>query len=160
MPNHCMNELLIVAKTEERLNEIRGEIESEECPLFDFSRIVPEPEYEEDSGDVMPQWWTWRNAYWGTKWNAYDAEMVEDEAFSVRLSFTTAWGPPLPVIAAFAAKYPDTAIALQYEEPGMGFAGDLHYVAGVQRVAIERDSVPNLRWCSDDYFYELQEEEE
>ncbi len=46
-------------------------------------------------------WYQWALDHWGTKWNAYQFRIVnDDEPFEV--AFLTAWAPPHPVIEALA----------------------------------------------------------
>jgi len=68
-------------------------------------------------------WYNWSNANWGTKWNAYDvyACSVEDDHFGV--GFSTAWSPPMPVLAKICELFPNLTIQMEYQEEGMGFAG-------------------------------------
>jgi hypothetical protein len=68
-------------------------------------------------------WYSWSNANWGTKWNAYDgyANSVEDDYFGV--GFSTAWSPPMPLLAKICELFPNLTIQMEYQEEGMGFAG-------------------------------------
>ena len=89
MPNHCYNKIIIYG---DEASKIASELKSEDT-VFDFSKILPEPNYEEvevkptfskeDEKDDfrMPKWWDWRIQNWGTKWNSYDdhVEIVDDE---------------------------------------------------------------------------------
>ena len=131
MPNHCFNKIIIYG---DEASKIASELKSEDT-VFDFSKILPEPNYEEvevkptfskeDEKDDfrMPKWWDWRIQNWGTKWNSYDdyVEIVDDE--TVEYTFSTAWSPPEPVIAKLREQYPDVSITAFYDEPGMEIAG-------------------------------------
>jgi hypothetical protein len=64
-------------------------------------------------------WHDWSITNWGTKWNAYDYEPVEDHA---RFEFTinTAWCAPTPVYDQLAKQFPDLTLNLAwYDEGGM-----------------------------------------
>ena len=55
-------------------------------------------------------WYTWSNANWGTKWEAYSQnfERIDDE--TVELCFDTAWGTPDPVLEKLSELNPDLEI--------------------------------------------------
>ena len=126
MPNWCENVLTVRAENRDRLLEVLSEIGHEKSPL-DFAAIIPEPDTEtyresQVGPGAFPEWYEWRVANWGTKWNAGDVEMSESEAQAV-FTFNTAWSPPVPVIEQLAEKYPDLIVSLAYDEPGMDFGG-------------------------------------
>ena len=131
MPNHCYNKIIIYG---DEASKIASELKSEDT-VFDFSKILPEPNYEEvevkptfskeDEKDDfrMPKWWDWRIQNWGTKSNSYDdhVDTVDDE--TVEYEFSTAWSPPKPVIEKLREQYPDVSITAFYDEPAMEIAG-------------------------------------
>lgn len=45
-------------------------------------------------------WYDWSNANWGTKWPAYEVEIIEIAENHIDLQFDTAWGPPDGILAA------------------------------------------------------------
>jgi hypothetical protein len=63
-------------------------------------------------------WYDWSLQNWGTKWNCSDAFINESG-----MSFTTAWSPPLPVIAVLAKKL-NKDLRMTYIEVGMAFCGE------------------------------------
>lgn len=75
-------------------------------------------------------WYDFRVAKWGTKWNACDVEMRLEDETEVSISFNTAWSPPLEVIEAIANKYPFADITLSYYEEGMGIQGEIKVSKG------------------------------
>lgn len=88
--------------------------------LFSFERIVPCDDVPES------QWYETHCARWGTKWDACDVECdvdscIDDE--SVWFRFETAWSPPIPIIDRLHELFPAMSFTLEYEEPGVGFAG-------------------------------------
>ena len=149
MPNWCSNEVQIdgskedIAKfKEECFTDHKGE------SVLDFSKILPEPDYDKPKKDgthndgvqtelhsVMPDWWTWRNDNWGTKWNlvpTHDGDLtayitVEDSEDFIQLEFDTAWSPPSGIYEAIVDKYPDLSISWFYREDGVQMAGWLPY---------------------------------
>lgn len=58
-------------------------------------------------------WYDWRNANWGTKWNACHAEYDEE---SQNLRFDTAWSVPEPILAKIAEDNPNANIDVYSEE--------------------------------------------
>lgn len=58
-------------------------------------------------------WYDWRNAHWGTKWNACESN-YDEECESVH--FDTAWSIPYPVIAKIADENPDVKLDGYSEE--------------------------------------------
>ena len=149
MPNWCSNEVQIdgtkedIAKfKEECFTDHKGE------SVLDFSKILPEPDYDKPKKDgthnngvqtelhsVMPDWWTWRNDNWGTKWNLvpnHDGDLtayltVEDSEDFIQLEFDTAWSPPNGIYEAITEKYQDLSINWFYREDGVQMAGWLPY---------------------------------
>lgn len=47
-------------------------------------------------------WYSWSIANWGTKWNAYDVEILEHTQEQLVFRFDTAWSPPMPIFDALA----------------------------------------------------------
>jgi len=73
-----------------------------------------------------PIWYSWACHNWGTKWevNMSDCDCyMYRNGCGYRLLFTTAWSPPIPVIAAMKKRFPNLTFALSYKEDGMGFSG-------------------------------------
>lgn len=68
-------------------------------------------------------WYDWRFANWGTKFNSRDVgvERIEDDSFLV--FFNTAWSPPVPVFEALCKKYQEITAKLSFLETGNWFAG-------------------------------------
>ena len=72
-------------------------------------------------------WYYWALAHWGTKWDVDSTSHVVDNSNlqkpSVQIEFLTAWSPPLGWLAVAAKRFPALMFTLDYEEPGMCFAG-------------------------------------
>lgn len=60
-------------------------------------------------------WYDFGCDKWGTKWNAYEAEMLGDD-----LTFETAWDAPHPVIKALAKMFPDERIDHHWASEDIG----------------------------------------
>lgn len=72
-------------------------------------------------------WYDWCVRHWGTKWNAYSLEIVDDDT----IKFETAWSNPEPVILKLAEMYPDSYIEHQWADEDAGNnSGSREYVDG------------------------------
>lgn len=117
MPNHCWNLLEVVDGDLSDLEPylVRNETDYGNEVNLDFDKIVPmPPEYKN-----AERWYGWCCEHWGTKWNSYEGQENSDG-----VSFSTAWGPPTPVIVALAAKI-GKGLRLIYDESGMDFCGEV-----------------------------------
>lgn len=77
-------------------------------------------------GKMEPyDWYTWRLAKWGTKWDLGDETIVREDYEDGKLEyhFDTAWSPPIAWLEAVSKKYPQLNFRLQYEEAGCSFEG-------------------------------------
>lgn len=86
-------------------------------------------------------WYDWSVDHWGTKWNAYDGSINDQEQGFIEATFLTAWSPPEPVIAKLAEMYPQVAITHHYLDEGGGFAGTAIYANG------KKVSVAEVNWA-------------
>jgi len=142
MPNHIINILTIEASNkQEIINAIRGE---EFDQYIDFNKIIPMPEElkgttspvrivsesESKKGKGITQemhdkliekyghadWYSWSNANWGTKWNAYEQHKEGETIF-----FQTAWSTPLEVVEKLSVKFPGATFNVQYADEDLGY---------------------------------------
>ena len=90
MPNYVRNILRINGENVQALHDFV----SSPYSVFDFNKIIPEPENYAD-------WYRWRVENWGTKWNVVDAEIIDDGFI-----YETAWAASLPVIKKFSELFP------------------------------------------------------
>jgi|SaaInlStandDraft_5_1057022.scaffolds.fasta_scaffold10058_2 hypothetical protein len=145
MPNWCENSLTISSNDIDILNQFYLNNKTEENEL-DFNCICPVPselmnaQSPNNLDDIKKQelidkygyddWYSWCNNNWGTKWNTSD---VEYNNYDTQLTYTfnTAWGPPNAWLTKLTEKYSDLEIRLEYEEPGMDFAGVMDYSNGI-----------------------------
>ena len=61
-------------------------------------------------------WYDWRIENWGTKWNSYDLDRIDDDT----IVFSTAWSNPEPIIKELSAKYPDLIIEHWWADEDIG----------------------------------------
>ena len=141
-----MNDLVVSHDDPKKMDEFRKVVEKSmeedsEEEISIFSHFHPEPNYEEeevedvfprpDKKSVMPAWWNWRVANWGTKWTESYLEVMEDKGNTMHLSFQTAWSPPRGVIEKMVEQGFSTEF--WYMEQGNDFWGyevdgkEIHY---------------------------------
>ncbi|ENW4475937.1 hypothetical protein IBS66_001092, partial [Neisseria gonorrhoeae] len=71
-----------------------------------------------------PNWYDWRLANWGCKWDVNpDCTFVTVGESGIRISCDTAWGPPEGIYRELAKRFPDVEFEAKYLEEGMWFAG-------------------------------------
>ncbi len=61
-------------------------------------------------------WYDWARRSWGTKWSAYNAEIVEDNT----IMFNTAWSRAIPVIQKLAENFPDIQFEYCWADEDLG----------------------------------------
>lgn len=71
-------------------------------------------------------WYQWSLDNWGTKWNAYDGSMINEDT----ITFNSAWDPPIPVLKELSALYPYDEISLEFMSEDIGYAGSAHFLDG------------------------------
>lgn len=94
------------------------------------------PEEEKQLKELgASSWYDWSCNNWGTKWNAYDTRIRDDES----VQFDTAWSPPSPWLEALAAKYPEVVFEVSYIDEGWGFACTETYKNGRKSKTVDFD---------------------
>ena len=99
-----------------------------ELPVIDeeMSKAIGPVYRFASTGKSDDRWYDWRIQNWGTKWNTYDAELL-DISESIEYTFNTAWSPPEMAIAHLREIYKEerdgVSITAFYDEPGMEIAG-------------------------------------
>ena len=85
--------------------------------------VTPEllEEYEKATHDQALEygvigWYDWSCAHWGTKWNCYDVEDMEDG-----VKFDTAWSFPLPVVEALSQQFPGITFSFIYADEDVSY---------------------------------------
>lgn len=132
MPNWVYNTLYMEGIGKADLYSKRVFDEKEEV-YFDFNKLIPEPKTEEEcrekydgdrfidkvdengessnhlmhtETDKWFNWYEWHWAYWGTKWNAVDTVIEDDDT----VRFSTAWGAPEPIFRAISRMFPEKVL--------------------------------------------------
>ena len=143
MPNWCWNHLEVTGD-EIQLREFveKSTINIEENDEFSFNGTYPMPEdlnitsgtqtQEEKEQAILNEakygytdWYHWRVAEWGTKWDACEPNIDHNDKDYFAVTFESAWSPPIAWIDNIMQDFPDLSFTLEYEEPGMCFGGRL-----------------------------------
>ena len=108
-------------------NEVRGmldSITSDEAGdggsiVFDFGKVLPEPEYDPMDGPFERH--RWRCLKWGCKETGKHFRLLDRELGYAKFQFDTLWGFPYPVFRALATKYRNLDFSCCYAEDDIGF---------------------------------------
>ena len=150
MPNWCWNNLS-VSGDEIQLREFveKSTINIEENDEFSFNGTYPMPKTLRITAGTHlsfiekikryiniklyghDNWYNWSIANWGTKWDACEPHIDNNDINFFSVSFDTAWGPPIEWINNIMQDFPDLCFELEYDEPGMCFGGLLQAQYGV-----------------------------
>ena len=150
MPNWCSNTLKVISTNEERLKEFKQAVlvinteHPDWDPSFTFNNLYPTPPElmdenafgQSENSDVLnlkygaSDWYTWRVANWGTKWDAAESGISADDGHKLIVWFDTAWAPPIPWLEKIAVQFPELNFSMIFEEPGMNFCGIVEYENG------------------------------
>lgn len=126
MPNWCEN-ILSVSGNKKEIKRFAESVENGQ--IISFEKLFPTPP------EVMPAWYEWRLANWGTKWDACECkdiseyESVEGNYDPVSewingVYFWTAWSPPMSFMSRAAVLFPTLTFHLIYYEPLGCYAGE------------------------------------
>jgi hypothetical protein len=143
MPNWCNNYLELTHDDPEMIDRAKkayvdGKLLNEFCPVPDDLHIVAGrvgDDEDQKQKDLVAQeevnvakhgyanWWDYCVNEWGTKWDVGgdDGMITEDGPNALRMSFDSAWAPPV----AAMEKFMDLGfrVKLIYWESGMQFCG-------------------------------------
>ena len=125
MPNWFENRVYISSSSDD-IEAIIAAIQGQDDTNGLLSYLRPEPEYAEESETHMPNWWSWRVANWGTKWEV-TAEIVSHSVSDgwINLAFDSAWSPPIEALDHWESQDSETrSFNIRYIEWGMGFCGE------------------------------------
>ena len=141
MPNWCENQISITGPNSviDKIEKIINADDSHEnTGLLDFFHPMPkelEGTTSPSSASDKPQpkvdgfdnWYDWRNANWGTKWEVcefygVDRSYINDDESQITVGFSSAWAPPLEAYQRFIDKHP-VILEARYYEPGCDFMG-------------------------------------
>ena len=143
MPNWCENQISITGPNSviDKIEKIVKE-EKEDNGLLNFFHPMPKqlegttsPSSSADKPQPMVEgfdnWYDWRNANWGTKWELcefygvdrqYHSEQNEGES-TITFGFDSAWAPPINAYEQFLRDNEDCSLKAWYYEGGCDFMG-------------------------------------
>ena len=170
MPNWCFNNLTVSMHNESgkklakafQDNHTNDKGEAYSSPLTDLYPCPPELlETDADFKGESPKhlankakyghvdWYSWRLANWGTKWDACEVQIIDEDEDYVQIRFDSAWSPPTNFFEWYAKENPDVVFLNQYDEEGMGFEGYECHTPERGFVQESWDAVDNRipEWC-------------
>ncbi len=151
-----ITEILRLAKTTQyELTDVDGELKAYETP-FSLNGLVPMPKHLENTtaspstqkdGEFVQalagnkdyeytDWYGWRLANWGTKWDLNPDSMclnemiVQDDNASFSISYDTAWSPINEFWLKVSEMFPNVRIDNRYFEEGCNFIGQTIFEGG------------------------------
>ena len=140
MPNHVLNQVFAMHKTDKMLWALKGKNpDGEECEVT-FHRIIPQPPEVINSprnlpcGYSGPNWYDFNIKNWGTKWDAYDVDVQGDCVY-----FNTAWSTPCPVIETLAKAIDDIVCCIYADEDLGNNCGAYYYTPDGRKEDISGD---------------------
>ncbi|MCR5020356.1 hypothetical protein [Ruminococcus sp.] len=130
MPNHITNQIKLSGEDAE-IHKLMETVRNDELGhgTIDFNKIIPMPDTVYD-GDLGPaehekygynNWYDWRIANWGTKWNAYGYNEGEDYSCNKdSLRLLTAWSAPHAVLEKLSEMFPTVKIEHEWADEDIG----------------------------------------
>lgn len=165
IPNHVRNVVKIKGIPNDKIDYILNKLAAKYVPIgemkgewiMDFDLIIPEPRYKsdcpkkyqvnksshiaEDENRPWFDWYEWRLAYWGTKWNAYDGYTIIGKT-QLTFVFNTAWCIPTQIYSLLGAlcvksKY---SMEIRYADEAIGHnCGIITYNAKEHDVVVQTE---------------------
>lgn len=152
MPNWCLNRLVIRGEKEDLL-EFKKLLDDDKvkfedanvclfrtfAPMPDELRDSTSPNRDEEQAKLLIEkygakdWYDWQINTWGIKWGCCNAEWEVSEPIptdygtlhDLALTYDTPWGPGDDCLKDIFRAHDKLSFFLSYEEPGMGFQGNL-----------------------------------
>ena len=115
MPNHITNKLIINGERA-YIDQILGDLINNE---FTFGNTVPEP----SDLNVDYDWYNWHIEHWGTKWDAYEANIISNDLDTAELEFLTAWSPPDKWLDTTSHQFPTVEFTLYWVDEDFPSSG-------------------------------------
>ena len=142
MPNHVTN---IVTYEGDRMQiaEMLEAIKDDTLGIgtVDFEKIIPMPDdiYRGNLGKKEKElygdknWYDWRKANWGTKWNCYGYDAGYDYSQTDSLWFQTAWSAPHPILQKLSEMFPEIEFKHRWADEDIGYNCGQHRYFGGER---------------------------
>lgn len=128
MPNWCSNQVTIEHDDPAQIQRLfdafeKGEFLQAVDPMPENPPV--DPAIAAEFYDSLPDWYNWRLAHWGTKWDVggkHDGQADILTPNMLSLSFDSAWSPPM--IAYQKLVNDGFKVHAYYHEMGMCFMGE------------------------------------
>lgn len=101
--------LNIPKESEETFLKMRSEIDAK---TWELGRTAFQNEQKYGAKD----WYDWRVGIWGSKWEAWDTFLSEDNT----VEFYTAWSRVMPIVQKLAENYPDIKFEYSWADEDLG----------------------------------------
>ncbi len=144
MPNWVYNNIIISGDSE-KVEAVKAQLDATtqkpetettsyttENPIFSFWNIV-RPSASDFEAYRDQGWYDWNVTNWGTKWDASDVEVTDNEPGLWSVYFQTAWAPPHEALVALSDQHPEVSIRNEWREE-QGYGAYQEYLAGVHWV--------------------------
>lgn len=130
MPNHVENKLKIIGDIEQIQkvkNFLKGKWDDGTDKNIDFNNITPMPKWifnknlreaDEEKYGKENCWLEWSRRNWGTKWNAYESNL-KDEEDTIR--FSTAWNGVKDLITKLGRIFEDIEFEYSWADEDFGY---------------------------------------
>jgi hypothetical protein len=115
MPNWCWNHLTVTGDKKELQQFVEKSTNAHEDKEFSFEGTLPR-------GD-RKDWYDWSIGNWGTKWDACEPHIENNDKEYFAVTFDSAWSPPIEWLKNIVHMFPKLYFTLEYDECGMCFAG-------------------------------------
>lgn len=123
----------------------------------DFDNLIQGIRNQRDYGYIT--WYDWSNDYWGTKWNSYQCEKINDTTYE----FQTAWSNVSKLMDKIADQLPQIKFTYKWSDEDTGCnCGIIEYAAGekikihdIENSSNEAYELAFELWPEDKQYYEF-----
>jgi hypothetical protein len=154
MPNHVENDLYVSGPKEDRkkfTDMIKVKTEKESY-ISILQTLFPCPEDLKNTPSVLgvgldketenkqksnlekygySDWYGWCNNNWGTKWGDYNTEIQREGKNTIKITFKSAWSPPIQGITKVSQIFPRLRFKLNHFESGSAVKGTFIVKGGI-----------------------------
>ena len=116
---------------------------------FNFYNLIEPSDvawYKSTDEGHTDNWYNWRIANWGPKWNAYDVNMYRsDDNESLVYHFSTAWSQPTGIIMALVDYMVEERFDVSMDwifEEEQGWGGEYHYDLATGMSVVQEWDIP------------------
>lgn len=154
MPNWVYNTMSVSGSKEAIANFKIKAVKDERDEVLSYWNFVTPPQEALDSGeyhsengwskddgsygDTENNWYNFNTREWGTKWDASDTWITEDEETHLVYSFSSPWSPPIPVFEAMTEQHPNLEFIFSWQEE-QGWGGEAVGTDGIFVITKEYD---------------------